>query len=175
MVQHIILNEVNNIKTSQIAFSDNEGVGDFYIAEADNSGMSGLSKPDNFSGICEQIKITSFDNWAREMAIGEIDAIKIDVEGAELAVLFGMLNTIQLHKPILALEIISENLRRFDQVPGQIYDFLSAYSYVPYRPVGDHSWELVDFGSEGDLIFFFPPKRIPEPNSIIKPRSIASF
>jgi hypothetical protein len=48
------------------------------------------------------IKVTSIDNFAKDMDIG---LIKLDIEGAESEVIEGALETIKKHKPLLIISI----------------------------------------------------------------------
>lgn len=53
--------------------------------------------------------------------------IKIDVEGFEIEVLSGMKGLLENHKPIMLIEILSED------VLSKIIDFLSVYGYTIHR------------------------------------------
>jgi FkbM family methyltransferase len=53
----------------------------------------------------EKIKIVKLDDWIKENDISKIDFIKIDVEGYELEVLKGAIETIKKFKPALGISI----------------------------------------------------------------------
>lgn len=134
----------------------------FYLSVNDNLGMSGLRLPENYSGKSLEVECVRLDDWAKDKKIDPIKLIKVDVEGAELDALVGMREILELHRPIMAVEIIASNLSRFGHSPDHVYDFLFNHSYIACRPIDDGIWELVGFGKEGDLIFFIPSESIPE-------------
>lgn len=59
----------------------------------------------------------------------KIDYIKIDVEGAELLVLQGSINTILKYRPIIILELSGEWTKRFNYKPYQLLVFLNELGY----------------------------------------------
>lgn len=56
----------------------------------------------------------------------KISAVKIDVEGAELAVLKGMKEAIIQHKPLIVVECLNENLAN----KGPLYKFFSEFENI---------------------------------------------
>jgi len=59
----------------------------------------------------EKIKIVKLDDWIKENNISKIDFIKIDIEGYELEVLKGAVETIKNFKPILGISIHHPKLK----------------------------------------------------------------
>lgn len=56
----------------------------------------------------------------------KVSAVKIDVEGAELAVLKGMKDTINFYKPLLVVECLNEDLGN----RGPLYELLSQFESI---------------------------------------------
>lgn len=65
-----------------------------------------------------------------------IDAIKCDVEGAELAVLNGAARTLERFHPLLLIEIEERHTRRYGHSVREVFDLLSAHGYS-HEPVGE--------------------------------------
>ena len=85
---------------------DDEAVDFFVSLNRSNNGLSSLTPWEGHlvSGDLSyehkiQVRTRSFDNWARDSALGRVDAIKIDVEGAEGLVLKGMARSLDLYRP----------------------------------------------------------------------------
>ena len=65
-----------------------------------------------------------------------LDAIKCDVEGAELAVLRGAAQTLERFHPLLLIEIEERHTRRYGHSAQEVFDLLSAHGYR-HEPVGE--------------------------------------
>lgn len=60
----------------------------------------------------------------------EVDAIKIDVEGSELQVIQGAVQTIDQYRPSVQVEIVPKQCNQFGYEPQDLYDFFAARDYV---------------------------------------------
>ena len=71
-------------------------------------------------------KTKSFDVRVRlydEYAIGNESVVKIDVEGAELDVLKGMVNVLDMEKPLLVIEVLNRTQE------NEVVSYLNSYNY----------------------------------------------
>jgi FkbM family methyltransferase len=59
---------------------------------------------------CEQVpvEVTTIDNFCRERGVGEVDLVKIDIEGLEPRALEGMRETLERRHPHLFVEILHD-------------------------------------------------------------------
>jgi FkbM family methyltransferase len=60
----------------------------------------------------------------------DVDAIKIDVEGSELFVIEGALNTIDKYRPSVQVEIVPKQCGQYGYKPQDLYDFFAQRDYV---------------------------------------------
>lgn len=85
----------------------------------------------------------------------KLAVIKIDVEGAETSVLFGATKIISAYKPVICLEISSENLDALDFLTSLDYQFFLANSYEQYNSAKFHLevgvWNIVAVPSSLEL------------------------
>ncbi len=70
-----------------------------------------------------KVKTCTLDKIIQDEHITPIKLIKIDVEGAEMEVLEGGLNTISTHKPLVVFEHGKGAAEFYDTTPKQVYEF----------------------------------------------------
>jgi len=63
-----------------------------------------------------EVPLKRLDGVVEELRLKHVDAIKIDVEGAEIQVLKGAVNTITRFKPFIVIEVRDSNINEFAQV-----------------------------------------------------------
>ena len=83
--ENIGLNALKNTRAEPLAAGEKTENKSFYIAEGNNSGMSGFTRP----GTGREISIPTvrMDEWFELHSIMQLDLVKIDIEGAEWAVI----------------------------------------------------------------------------------------
>lgn len=86
----------------------------------------------------QKTHMTTLDTWLQtHINIQNIDLIKIDIEGAELACLKGAKECLQQFKPKIIVEIQDFSAASAGYRPADILDFLSDFGYVFHR-IGPH-------------------------------------
>jgi FkbM family methyltransferase len=89
----------------------------------------------NVPVVTEQVRITTLDEDIREMSLPAPEFIKIDVEGAELAVLTGARKTLLTHKPQLFLEIHGETMALKRKNVADVVAYLNELEYRDIRHI----------------------------------------
>lgn len=159
---------VGRVKLWQLAFGESAatvqiptGVGtwQFISSAADKSHSAGMQ--------VQNVKQVTLDAFVNEQVPGAVSMIKCDVEGYELFVLRGGLETLRRHKPCLLLEISRPFCERFSYKPEEIFSLLSPFGYSYLQLQGNGRTRLgslddkdVDFS--GANFFFFPKERAAE-------------
>jgi len=116
------------------------------------------------TGLHEQVKLCRLDDICREIRT-RISLIKIDVEGHELEVLLGSVDTLRRHRPVLLIEIE----QRHSPVPiSETFDFLMSLGY---------SGEFVDADGRCQplLCFDVTEHQTQRLNAVGKPEYINAF
>lgn len=139
----------------QRALSDREGSAEFFVC--DNAGFSSLDEREILRhGQTASKKINVALDTLDHCVLSSIDSvqlIKIDVEGAELAVLRGAEGVLEKFRPVVIVEMSASELSRLEpeayaifveRTLGQRYVLMSVLGEVVQEPVaGDYQFFLV--------------------------------
>jgi FkbM family methyltransferase len=158
--ENIRINKIKNISVSPLALSNNSGVKTLFISEDDNTGMTGFTKAENFSGKTEAVDCTSLDLWVDEKKIEKLHLIKMDIEGGEMDALEGMKNVIQFHRPGIFIEICNELLQRFGNNSQDIFSFFEGYQYHGFRINAANEIQKMHEAFDDELVLFLPQEYV---------------
>ena len=118
-----------------VACTDSETTLTFYAAPNVNTGMSSLSltnaSREGKISASYQVRARRLDDILREAGVGRVDAIKIDVEGAEFLVLKGAVETLDRYHPAISVELSEEGLKEMGASVEEVKDFMRAHGYAP--------------------------------------------
>ena len=137
VVQRLSLNVNLNLLSDRIrifnfALSNSSGVSDFFIPSF--TGTSGGSfrdlHPEEGKAKRISVRTASLDNFPE--VLSEPSLIKIDVEGAELEVLYGADSLIKDCRPTLVIELLRKWLKPFGNSPQLVVEYLLNLGYYCY-------------------------------------------
>lgn len=134
--QNIELNKLHNVTILSFAASDENGLADLYISGPDNIGMTGFKPAENFYGAVEYVNTMKMDDWWINHSKPTINMIKIDVEGAEMKVLQGMIQLLKDQQPLLFIEVIKKQLEQFESSLPQLNNFFREMGYQAFEIIG---------------------------------------
>ncbi len=94
--KHLRWNRCSNVELVPCALGENPGEADFYVVDGFQDGCNSARPP----AIEEptqtmRTQVRRLDDVLAERGVGEVDFIKLDVEGAELSVLYGAMKLLQ--------------------------------------------------------------------------------
>jgi hypothetical protein len=72
----------------------------------------------------------------------EIDLIKIDVEGSELGVIRGGINSITVSRPTIFVELLRKWMRPFGSSPQDVSELLAALGYLIFEVTDEQLLEV---------------------------------
>lgn len=164
--ENINLNQLSSVRVMQVGLSERSG--EFILQGFDknssNQGTSFLVMDDeiekNITANRYAVKVLRFDDWVKSEKLERLDFIKIDVEGFDLEVLSGAIETISKFKPVIIFEYCQKN----DAVKNQVNVFknvktcLDLLGYKFYIVKHDY---LVDFNEnhlQGNVRVLVVPK-----------------
>jgi FkbM family methyltransferase len=137
---NVELNQVN-VNLHNFGFSNQEQELTFYYYPEGsvNASAANLSESDNVQTIPCFVK--KLDDFTAEKSL-TVDFIKCDVEGAELFVYQGGIESIKKNKPIIFTEMLRKWSLKFNYHPNAIIDLLCGIGYRCFTAKEDN---LVDF------------------------------
>lgn len=138
LYRHLSLNRADNVEVIPCAVSDKAGSEPFYAsAQAGNQGQGSLISPDPVKGQVrvstpQMVRTVRLDAELQARGIGDIDFMKVDVEGHEMAVLRSAEPWLRQHRiRALMVELSPENLRQAGCEPADIVDYLQGFGLRP--------------------------------------------
>jgi FkbM family methyltransferase len=121
------------VTVAPVACSDTEAMLNLYAAPDVNTGETSLSSANasQIGAVTHTYKVRArpLDDIVRESGVARVDAIKIDVEGAEYLVLKGAQQTLDRFHPMVLVEIVESQLREMGASSAQVRDLLRAHGY----------------------------------------------
>jgi len=124
--ENIALNGFTNIVTIPAAVTDKDGIVRMSVEDLTSS----LFRASLTNSI--EVPAISLDSFVRQHRIEGVDAIKMDVEGAELLVLRGADQVIRRYKPIIMTEINPALLKSAGTTAEELFKAIIDYGYDSY-------------------------------------------
>lgn len=133
--QNLELNAAANVTAYNFGFSNRAGEFDFYYYDegSGNASSANLSNRDDVQ-VCK-CKVRTLDEFSAELQT-PVDFIKCDVEGAELLVFQGGVQTITRDRPIVFSEILRKWSAKFNYDPNEIFSFFKGQGYRAFTVDG---------------------------------------
>jgi FkbM family methyltransferase len=131
--RNLRLNGVTRVRAQQTALGDSEGEAVLKINARGKDGLNTLghaSHPDSDVVATERISITTLDAFVKAQGISRIDAIKADIEGAELMLFRGAKDLLKrADAPLILYEGFGFLTRGFGYHPVEILWLLESCGY----------------------------------------------
>lgn len=136
---NVAANHAANILVEPIACTDRERQLTLYASAGFNTCMSSLSRENADITYKEapraySVRGRAIDDVVSDRKLTRVDAVKIDVEGAEVSVLRGAVETLQRFHPKLVVEIVPEQLASFKTTPDDVIAIIRNGGYNHSRP-----------------------------------------
>ncbi len=121
------LNNVTNAKVLPYGLGAAEGIFKMEVLEEHNRGCNRIT--DETGDNVFDVYIKRMDDVAEVKALGQIDLIKIDVEGYELKVLSGAENILTTYHPSLYIELDDQYLKEQGDSAKKLIQYLNSAGY----------------------------------------------
>lgn len=101
---------------------------------------AGVRSQFNTGPLVEEVPLTTFDAWASSTGLDRLDLVKVDVEGAEIAVMQGMQQSLRLLRPrLLVIEAKEHGFVRSGTSPHELRNLLATCGYISTGEVLHHN------------------------------------
>jgi len=158
---NVAANNLTNVIVEPIACTDREQMLTLYAAPSANTGASSLARQN--ADISSQepprpypVRGRPIDDVVRELNLTRVDAIKIDVEGAEVFVLRGALDTLKRFHPKIVVEVVPSQLGSFQTTADDLISLIKSAGYNRSKPLNpertDWEWTMQDPGALASVI-----------------------
>jgi FkbM family methyltransferase len=125
------LNAVRNVTAHNFGFSNQSGEFPFYYYQTGSVNASSANLTGRADVECVQCTVRTLDDFTAETGT-RVDFLKCDVEGAELFVFQGGIETIKRDKPIVFSEILRKWSAKFNYEPNEIFRLFSRQGYQAF-------------------------------------------
>ncbi len=139
LARNVALNEFRQVTTERVGLSDREQVLPIYGSESEfhdgtlHEGLATIHAGGDRTVELERIQLTTLDLYTASADIGDIDVIKVDVEGAELEVLRGARRLLRDQRPWLILEVSDLVGPETEDRAAGVLEFLAGFDYRFFR------------------------------------------
>jgi len=162
---HVWLNRCRNVSVHGLALGSEMSQASLYVVQGIESGCNSLRPPVALGGTSPVlVTIMPLDAWLTEQRIGQVDFIKLDVEGGELEVLKGAASLLtRAPRPVVLAEVQDMRTQAWGFRAKDTIEYLSAknYTWFSIRGNGDVA-EMDVTATEFDGNFVACPNELQE-------------
>jgi len=158
---NVQLNSIQHkVSCYQIAISNFHGSLTLYKPEiSGSSASSARNLHPTESSIELEVPVTTLDTLLNSLNIQNCELIKVDVEGAELMVIQGALDSVKRFKPVIFLELLRKWSAQFNYTPNELLEILLPLGYRCFA-VSEQLPEIFEISETTiETNFLFVPER----------------
>ena len=134
LLGNIKLNNLKNIKSINIGFSNVRALVDFNVSNDGHDAWNSLAKLNQLqNGTSIKVNVETLDSFIEESNILNINFIKLDVEGWEKFVLEGGRKLLsKKNPPVFLVEFAEDHAFAAGYYCGELYDFMKSFGFEWY-------------------------------------------
>lgn len=136
---HIFLNRCNNVAVERFALGESKSKSTLFVVESGETWCNSLRVPDVTDPVRQiRVAVRPLDAVLDRRRVRHVDFIKVDAEGAELAILRGADKLLRNRpRPVLLVEVQDVRTAPWGYAAREIVDFLSGCDYCWFRVLQD--------------------------------------
>jgi FkbM family methyltransferase len=128
------LNQVDNVRPQRCALANYKGFARLKVAEDEHAGHNTIGQFAYQTALArtEPVPVTCLDWLAGQLGLRRLDVLKIDAEGAELAILDGARRVLRRFRPVLLFEMFGAALQAQGATATTVVELLRQFDYQLY-------------------------------------------
>lgn len=163
-ILQIVVGRMPNVKIFDEALADSDGEQEISIPIKASGwigpGLAHMGREESRNFITQKIRLRRLDDVATEQGLKRLDFVKCDVEGAELLVFRGGIESLKHFHPTVLCEVHQTYTARMGYTPDELFDFFFALGYQALRRTKAGEWQSVtSFSGPDDYLFTFKASR----------------
>lgn len=129
--KHLRLNRCSNVELVPRAAGEDPDEADLYLVDGFHDWCNSLRPPAIEESVkTVRVQVRRLDDILSELEISKVDFVKLDVEGAELSVLYGAMKLLQREsRPAMLVEVQDVRTRQWGYAAREILQFLIRMDY----------------------------------------------
>lgn len=169
--RHVELNGCRNIRLHNRGLSDKDGELEFFLNPAGSANAASANHTPGQAVEILKCPVGRLDDFVRESGAVP-DFIKCDVEGAELFVFRGAVETLRRHRPAVFTEMLRKWAADFHYHPNEIIELFGDLGYRCYSITDQgklREFRSMDESTVETNFFFLDPERHKKPIAALAP------
>ncbi|OGN60368.1 MAG: hypothetical protein A3F40_04930 [Chlamydiae bacterium RIFCSPHIGHO2_12_FULL_27_8] len=147
-LENINFNDLKNVNIFNIGLSNFNGKQSLYFSPETAALSSNKNIIEYKNMQKEEVVVKTLDSFINEIELDKLDFIKCDVEGAELNVILGALNSIKRFLPVIFIELFHEWSIHYDYHPNQVINIFHELGYLSFIPNNGKIHEVKSYVGE---------------------------
>jgi len=160
LLRNLALNGYTNVQVEDCALAEAAGQQELIVVGGINTGCNSLRRPnvkERTSSV--EVRVDTLDNYLAEHPLPPVDFIKLDAEGAELAILKGASRLLQTPpRPVVQCELEEIRTRPWGYHPREVVALLDTMRYRWFQSQAQGVLMPVAAGTDVDGNFFAVPE-----------------
>ncbi|MBS1793985.1 MAG: FkbM family methyltransferase [Acidobacteria bacterium] len=157
-----LMNRPANVRINNLALGEKPDTLYINLFEGLSTGHASMSNQGRDDAVSFECRVVTLDSYLEENGVGDVNFVKVDIEGAELTFLKGAESLFkQKVPPIWLMEMARQQTRNFGYTPDDLLRFFSERADYEFYRVDEERGRLIRFESFGpdDIganVFCFP-------------------
>ena len=149
-----LMGRPENVHLNNLALGEAAGEITINLFEGLSTGHASLSNQGRADAVAYRVEMKTLDSYLAEKSVGEVDFVKVDIEGAELMFLKGASRLFaQERPPIWLMEMALQQTGNFGYTPNDLLDYMSARAAYDFYVVDEVKVKLkkIERFAPGDI------------------------